>query len=132
MKKGKIVALSVVGLLFLAVITWGTLVINDYNRVFRDYKKPIFTQTLEESADENSGTYQGMGYTIHLSGRFRPDSDPEQVTVIDGKGVVLNPYPNVLQAEIYLFGRLWRSMEREDPYAGSQNQQLQDGVVEDV
>ncbi|MCR4962337.1 MAG: hypothetical protein K6B40_00490 [Firmicutes bacterium] len=129
MKKGKIVLLSIVGLLFFALITWGTLVINDYNRVFAKYRKPIYTQVIEQSADGNSGVYQGLGYTIHLSGRFRPKSDPEQVTVIDGKGVVLNPYPDVLAADMYLFGHLLRTMEREDPYADLPDGKLQ---IEDL
>ncbi|MEG1537449.1 MAG: hypothetical protein RR387_04110 [Clostridiales bacterium] len=116
MRKGKIVLWSVVGLVGLLILTWGTLVINDYNRVLRDYKTPIFATTVSKAADGNSGVYQGLGYRIELSGRFRPDSDPAKVTVIDGKGVVLNPYPNVLQADFYLFGRLSGHLDREDPY----------------
>ncbi len=120
MKKTKIVSWSMVALLGLAAITWGTLVINDYNRVLRDYKKPIFAQVVSESAEgehgEYQGQYQGFGYSISLDGRFRPESDPEKVTVIDGKGVVLNPYPNVLQAQFQVFGKQVGVLEREDPY----------------
>jgi len=116
MKKGKNILWFAVGIIGLLAIIWGTLVINDYNRVLKDYDKPIYAKTVYQSEDGNSGTYQGFGYTIELSGRFRPDSDPEQVTVIDGKGVVTNPYPDVLHAEFYLFGQLRGMLDREDPY----------------
>lgn len=95
MKKRKlwIGALAALGVL---LVTYVTMVYNDYNQVFHYYRKPAFSINRDEAYQAyydcldarenpieqghdifviNSGLFQGIGYAVELSGSFRPYSE---------------------------------------------------------
>lgn len=136
-KKTLIWAVSIVG--FLA-LTWCTMLYNDYNRVMRQYVKPAFCINFDTAYQEyrsipygltkeeydinharklaerliiNYGYFQGLGYSVELSGSFLPywawPARDEKT------GDILHPWPGVLQARFTLFGKEIGRVDREYP-----------------
>lgn len=151
-KKVLIWLLAIFG--FLA-LTWCTMLYNDYNRVMRQYAKPAFCinfdptyqeyRSLKWWADDtlvllnrkvseryiiDYGYFQGLFYSVELSGAFVPFIDYDHFLSLgyslensmeynsdlsrfvsewparDKKtGDILTPWPGVLQARFWLFGK---------------------------
>jgi len=143
-KKRLIWATAIVG--FLA-LTWCTMLYNDYTRVMRQYVKPAFCinfdpayqeyRTLKWWSDDtlvllerkvaeryiiNYGYFQGLGYSVELSGAFMPFFDTtvnaltEPSPPRDEKtGDLLTPWPGILQARFWLFGKEIGRVDRPYP-----------------
>jgi len=141
-KKRLIWAAVIVGFLLL---TWGTMFYNDYNRVMHQYVKPAFCinfdpayqeyrslkfwtdeQLLRQKVAEryiiNYGYFQGLGYSVELSGAFMPffDTSKYHLTEPDPPrdkktGDLLNPWPGILQARFFLFGKEIGRVDRPYP-----------------
>lgn len=153
MSRKKKITLIVVAAFCFLLIVYGTILYNDYNRVMRQYTKPAFAinhdpvyqeyYTLRSWEDPiakgfdiflvNYGLFEGLGYTIELSGSFRPYSETRYPTgqfddqgreVLRGEndairdeetGEILNPVPGVLQARMVLFGKEIARIDRAYP-----------------
>ena len=78
MKKIKVILLSI-------AILWLLVVIVDFNRVTRDYEKPIFCIVTETADDGGSGQYIGLGYSFVIEGNFMPEDEFPGVTGYEAK-----------------------------------------------
>ena len=134
-KKALIWAAAIVG--FLA-LTWGTMLYNDYTRVIKQYLKPAFCINFDPAYQEyrslkwwldetevllerkiseryiiDYGYFQGLGYSVELSGAFLPFNElpPRDPKTLD----ILNPWPGVLQARFWLFGKEIGRVDRPYP-----------------
>jgi len=132
------------------VLTWCTMLYNDYNRVIRQYVKPAFCINFDTAYQEyrglqwwwmdesgnflepelwarkisdryiiDYGYFQGLGYSVELSGAFLPFEEHlpkmERAQRHDKTGDLLTPWPGVLQARFYLFGKEIARINRDYP-----------------
>jgi hypothetical protein len=157
-KKTFIWVAAIVG--FLA-LTWCTMLYNDYNRVMRQYVKPAFCinfdpdyqeyRTLKWWADDTRallnrkiseryiidyGHFQGLFYSVELSGAFLPfidydkflslgyslESDSDLSRFVSSWPArdpktrdLITPWPGVLQARFCLFGKEIGRVDRPYP-----------------
>ncbi len=148
-KKITIAAISVLGLLML---TWCTMLYNDYDLVINRYAKPAFCINFDQAYQEyraltnatseeydrkieerylmDYGYFEGLGYSVELSGAFFP-FDPENVKPEYNydTGELLNPFPGVLQARFYILGREVATVNREYPEDANRSQEW---VLQDI
>ena len=162
-KKLLIWTVSIFG--FLA-LTWCTMLYNDYNRVIRNYSKPAFCINIDPVYQEyrslrwwedralldrkiaeryiiDYGYFQGVFYSVELSGAFVPFIDYEHFlslgySVAKDRGLadissdlssfvkvwpardqktrdLITPWPGILQARFTLFGKEIGRVDRPYP-----------------
>ncbi|MCL2495991.1 MAG: hypothetical protein FWF04_01065 [Clostridiales bacterium] len=163
-KKVLIWTVSIVG--FLA-LTWCTMLYNDYNRVIRNYSKPAFCINFDPAFQEyrglrwwedgtrvllqrkiseryviDYGYFQGLFYSVELSGAFLPfidydyflsrgysiDNDDFNIVSTNLSNFMkewpardpktrdlLTPWPGILQARFMLFGKEIGRVDRPYP-----------------
>ena len=157
-KKRALIWLIVI-LVFL-VLTWCTMLYNDYTRVMRQYVKPAFCINFDPAyqeyrglewwwADEQGnflepelwarkiseryitdyGYFQGLGYSVELSGAFLPFEQHlpinERAARDEKTGDLLNPWPGILQARFMLFGKEIGRVDRPYPAEAGRTEEWQ-------
>ena len=119
MSRRKKIMLASIAIFIFLLITYATMVYNDFNRVFNQHQLPAFAINFDpvyrsyfddrnhwEDSEEacgisryviNYGVFRGLGYTIELSASFRPFRAIP--AVVNDRAVVINYYDAIADPE---------------------------------